>query len=94
MWCSINIFKKELNKNHCIKSLKTLTNRGPDKIFHNFLNNRLFIGNSILQINGKSKRGPNLYNNKKVYLSYNGEIYNYKLIEKILKKCQMIRLYS
>ena len=28
--------KKELNKNHCIKSLKTLTNRGPDKIFHNF----------------------------------------------------------
>ena len=43
----------------------------------------------------ENQKRSNLYNNKKVYLSYNGEIYNYKLIEKkFLKKCQMIRLYS
>jgi len=79
---------KKLSSNKCFNALKTLSNRGPDRIYHNFfLNNHLFIGNSILQINGKAKKGRELYNNKKFYLSYNGEIYNHKLIEKnILKK--------
>tara|TARA_B100000787_G_C16195175_1_gene300263 strand:+ start:372 stop:2126 length:1755 start_codon:yes stop_codon:yes gene_type:complete len=79
---------KKLSSSKCITALKTLSNRGPDRTYYNFfLDNRLFIGNSILQINGKAKKSRDLYNNKKFYLSYNGEIYNHKLIEKnILKK--------
>ena len=79
---------KKLSSSKCISALKTLNNRGPDRTYYNFfLNNRLFIGNSVLQINGVPKKGRDLYNNKKFYLSYNGEIYNHKFIDKnILKK--------
>ena len=82
---------KKLNLNKSVNALRTLSNRGPDKMHYNlFKNNHLFIGNSILQINGKAKKGRDLYNNKKNYLSYNGEIYNHKLIEKNILKKKMI----
>jgi asparagine synthase (glutamine-hydrolysing) len=72
---------KKLDKKKCLRSLKTLSLRGPDKILFNFFeNNRVFIGNSILNITGKLKKNSDLYSNpkKKKFLSFNGEIYNFK----------------
>ena len=73
--------KGKLNKKFCENSLKSLKNRGPDATLKEyFLNQRLFIGNTILSIVGKIKNKNNLYssNSKRFKLSYNGEIYNYK----------------
>ena len=54
--------KKKLNRNICTKSLKTLEKRGPDRTLSNyFLNDHLFIGNTILNIVGPIKNKKNLY---------------------------------
>ena len=75
--------KKKLNKKECFISLNLLHRRGPDKKLYNFfLNQKLFIGNSILNITGKIKKGADLYRNKNIYISYNGEIYNYENLKK------------
>ena len=77
--------KKKLNKNICKTALQTLEKRGPDKTLSNFfLNNKLFIGNTILNIVGPIKNEKNLYKSKsnRYKISFNGEIYNYKKISK------------
>ena len=77
--------KNKLKKKDCIDSLNKLHNRGPDKKLYNFFcNQKLFIGNSILKITGNIKKGTDLYKsyNKKFYLSFNGEVYNYELLKK------------
>ena len=77
--------QKKLNKDICKATLKTLENRGPDKTLSNFfLDNQLFIGNTILNIVGPIKNKKNLYKSKsnRYKISFNGEIYNYKKISK------------
>lgn len=77
--------KKKINKKKSIQCLHELHNRGPDKKLYNFFDNqKLFIGNSILKITGNIKKGNDLYSsiNKKIYLSFNGEIYNYEILKK------------
>ena len=77
--------QKKLNKDICKATLKTLENRGPDKTLSNFfLDNQLFIGNTILNIVGPIKNKKNLYKSKynNYKISFNGEIYNYKKISK------------
>ncbi len=72
---------KKLDEKKCLRSLKTLGLRGPDKTLFNFFEkNKIFIGNTILNITGKLKKDLNLYSNlhKKYFISYNGEIYNFK----------------
>ena len=50
--------KKKLNKNSCNLAFDAIKNRGPDKFLKQyFLNDKLFIGNSILSIVGKTKKG-------------------------------------
>ena len=77
------VFSKKgrvLNKNRCLKSQNSLRNRGPNKTLSNFFcKNRIFICNTILSIEGNIKKGSQLYSLKnRDYISYNGEIYNYK----------------
>ena len=75
--------KKKLIRSNCIKAFRSINNRGPDKQLSNFfLSDRLFIGNSVLHINGKLKKGNELYNKNGVHLAYNGEIYNHKELDK------------
>ena len=48
--------KKALNKKKCNLSFNAIKNRGPDfSISKYFLNNKLFIGNTILQIYRKGR---------------------------------------
>ena len=80
MWHSINLLKKKLNKKSCLSSLKSISNRGPDKIkYQFFLDNKLFIANTILSIIPKLDNSSNLYrtDDKRFFGSYNGEIYNF-----------------
>ena len=85
------IFSKNetsLNKKKCLEAFKTLDKRGPDKKLYNFfLNDRIFLGNTILSITGNLKEGRTLYNssNSQNYTSYNGEIYNFKKLAKKYK---------
>lgn len=72
--------KKKLNKKSCLSSLKSISNRGPDKIkYQFFLDNKLFIANTILSIIPKLDNSSNLYrtDDKRFFGSYNGEIYNF-----------------
>ena len=59
------IFSKNetsVNKKKCLEAFKTLNKRGPDKKLYNFfLNDRLFLGNTILSITGNLKKGRALY---------------------------------
>ena len=85
----IAIYSKiKLDKRKCLKALNTLKTRGPDKKLYNFFDNgKLFIGNTILSITGRQKINNTLYKSKNTYVSFNGEIYNYKsIIEKFYKK--------
>jgi asparagine synthetase B (glutamine-hydrolysing) len=72
--CSFLFSTKYKNEN--IKDLNYyLKFRGPDKTTINYINNNLFIHN-LLSITGSLKAQP--YEDKKINLIYNGEIYNYK----------------
>ena len=78
--------KKELNKSLCLKAKKSIFNRGRDFEKYEILNSkRLFVYNSILSIQGKIEKKLKLYTskNKKIKITYNGEIFNYS---EILKK--------
>ena len=83
--------KKKLLRSSCKKAFKLIYNRGPDKQFYNFfLKDKLFIGNSVLHINGIIKEENELYNYKNIFLAYNGEIYNHKELDtKYLKSKQL-----
>ena len=49
--------KKKLFRSSCKKAFRLIYNRGPDKQFYNFfLKDKLFIGNSVLHINGIIKK--------------------------------------
>ena len=75
-----NFLQKKLNK----KILNTLSNRGPDQI--NYIDKeKFFFGHSRLSIIGLTEekaKQPFFQDNK--ILVFNGEIYNYKEISKLL----------
>ena len=73
--------KDNLDRKLCLKAFRTLKTRGPDKQLYEFLNKKNFLGNTILSITGKVKKGKSLYGNNKFKLSFNGEIYNYKILQ-------------
>ena len=53
----INSKTENLDKNLCLRAFKTLKSRGPDKQLYEFLDKKNFLGNSILSITGKVKKG-------------------------------------
>jgi len=73
--------KKPLNKKICDSSVNELFNRGPDSLKVNyFFDNSLFFSNTVLSITGNLNNDKKTVSskNKKFYISFNGEIYNYK----------------
>lgn len=71
---------KNINISKCIKCLNILKNRGPDYIHYNIHNNNIFLGQTVLSIVGEYDK-TNFFNNNYEIL-FNGEIYNYKKLEK------------
>ena len=78
--------KKSLNKKKCLIAAKEIYNRGPDHFKSSFYrDSRLFISNTVLSIiasSNKSSKKPTQSSNKNFVISFNGEIYNYKLLKK------------
>lgn len=71
----------ELSEKRCISASKEIYNRGPDFFKYSFLRNRtLYMSNTILSITGKptTNKEVSFSKNKNFYISFNGEIYNYK----------------
>ena len=74
-----------LSTQKCIKISKNLLNRGPD--FHKFSffrKNTLFFSNTILSITGEPSKKKSITNskNKQLFISFNGEIYNFHELNK------------
>ena len=70
----------KLEKDRCLLAAKDLFNRGPDSFKGEFfLNDKLFISNTVLSITGKLNNNKKLIRskNKNLAISFNGEIYNY-----------------
>jgi len=81
--------KKKLEKKICNSASKLIKSRGPDHFFENyFLNNRLYISNSILSITGEIAREKDLFKskNKNFLVAFNGEIYNWQEIKNLKEK--------
>ncbi len=75
------------NKNLIIKINKSLRHRGPDDSGY-YINDNISIGHSRLSIIDLSEKGkqPIHNENNSVWISFNGEIYNYKEIKVELEK--------
>ena len=79
------VFKKkeDLNFPKCIKILNGLKKRGPDWSFYKLIEN-IFFGQTVLSMSGAKKK--NIFNHisksGRFFLLFNGEIYNYKHLEK------------
>ena len=81
--------KNKLEKKICSSASDQIKSRGPDQFFENyFLNNRLYISNSILSITGEINKKKDLFKsqNKNFSIAFNGEIYNWQEIKKSRKK--------
>ena len=77
-----NKVSKIKNFSFYVKEIKNnIHNRGPDNFLHKFFaKDNLLLCNSVLSITGKKKNNSLLHHtrDKRFYISYNGEIYNYK----------------
>ena len=77
----INKTKKKLDENLCIDALNILKFRGPDDQSYIKIENKLFFGQTLLSVTGKLQKNSiikqNSINNK-YQLLFNGQIYNYK----------------
>jgi len=79
-------FENKVNKiknfSFYVKEIKNnIHNRGPDNFLHKFFaKDNLLLCNSVLSITGKKKNNSALHHtrDKRFYISFNGEIYNYK----------------
>ena len=86
--CGIFLVKSKhsLNKDDCINSSNLIKSRGPDYFLQKFFfKEKLYISNSVLSISGKYKKKQKELNhskNKNLYISYNGEIFNWQDITK------------
>ena len=81
--------KSKLEKKICSAASNLIKSRGPDQFFENyFLNNRLYISNSILSITGEINREKDLFKskNKNFLVAFNGEIYNWQEIKNLKEK--------
>ena len=82
--------KRPLDRNACGRALAKLYMRGPDFNFSYFPHDHIFLGQTVLSLVGEPKENDNSYlwsKTKKYYISFNGEIYNYKeLHHKFLKE--------
>ena len=80
----------KLDKAKCLKASKEIYNRGPDNFRYNFFKNKsLFICNTVLSITGKQINNTRLNESKdkNFIISFNGEIYNHKILkQKYLNK--------
>jgi len=63
------------------KSLKTLLHRGPDQS-HAIAKEDFFFAHQLLNIQNNTSQQP--LHHQQIYLSFNGEIYNYKALQKEL----------
>ena len=73
---------KKINLSKCISSLNKLKRRGPDWSFHKIINN-VFFGQTVLSMTGSQKKNisNHISRSQNFFLSYNGEIYNYKSLK-------------
>ena len=85
----LGLLKDNVNDNEISllkKGLSNIEHRGPDG-FGEYFNNNLYLGHrrlSIIDVSDSAKQ-PMLSDNKKYYIVFNGEIYNYKELAKELK---------
>lgn len=79
------VFKRgeEINLPKCLNILDGLKKRGPDWSFYKSVKN-IFFGQTVLSMSGAKKK--NIFNHVsrsgKYFILFNGEIYNYKFLEK------------
>lgn len=89
------IYSKTNDLNHalCEDALNSLHHRGPDLKFQKyFLNNKLFIGQTILSITGNPKNNNlshyHTSRSGRHHVVFNGEIYNFKSLSKYIPNHQ------
>ena len=86
--CGINFYFSSKNEEELIKNHTLNNHRGPDNSQYkisNLFNKNIFLGFHRLSINDLSNNGNqplNIKNYSNLYLICNGEIYNYKILEK------------
>ena len=80
----INKKLKPLNVNRCKEGLDQLKNRGPNWQFYKMLAPNIFMSQTVLSMTGKIKKDINQHysDNKKKFIVFNGEIYNYEKLSK------------
>ena len=74
--------KGKIDLNKCRKTLLKLNHRGPDWNFYKTFDDKIFMGQTVLSMTGSEKKNLNNHfsKSKNSFLLFNGEIYNYKLI--------------
>lgn len=83
------IGREELSKNKILNTLNSMTLRGPDNqnyVKFNFKNEYIYLLHSRLSIIDLDKRSNQPFQVGDYTLIFNGEIYNYEELSKILKK--------
>ncbi|MDC1130515.1 asparagine synthase-related protein [Pelagibacteraceae bacterium] len=78
------VFKSgEINFPKCLNILGGLKKRGPDWSFYKAINN-IFFGQTVLSMAGKKEKNisNHISRSGRFFLLFNGEIYNYKFLEK------------
>ncbi len=81
------IISNTINRDSFINSLNSLNHRGPDNSGYHFTRD-IGLGHKRLSILDQSSRGnqPMCDEKKRVYVTYNGEIYNFKIVRSALMK--------
>ena len=77
--CGIYITNHNFNKEDVLKKLNTIKFRGPDNTGYSKIDN-VSIGHLRLSIIDLDKRSNQPLHYKGLYITYNGEVYNYKEI--------------
>ena len=80
----INKKSKPVNLKNCISALNKMKKRGPDWDFYRLIAPNFFMGQVVLSMTGKTNKDINQHfsHDKKKFILFNGEIYNYKELSK------------